>query len=48
MRDFDHSWLNNDEYLMVLQIVRRMLKKVLNYHIYMQQSCNLHRWAQVR
>ena len=33
MCDFDYSWLNNDEYLMVLQVVRQMLEKVLNYHI---------------
>ena len=34
MCDFDYSWLKSDGYLIVLQIGRRMLKEVLNYHIY--------------
>ena len=34
MCDFDYSWLNNDKYLMVLQIGRGMLQEFLNYHIY--------------
>ena len=34
MWDFNYSWLNNDEYLIVLQIGPQMLRKVLNYHIY--------------
>ena len=34
MCDFDCSWFNNDEHLMVLQIGGRTLKEVLNYHIY--------------
>ena len=42
MCGIDYSWFNNDEYLMVLPIGRRMLKKVLNYHIYASIS-NLHK-----
>ena len=34
MFDFNYSLLNNDEYLMVLQIGRRILKEVSHLHIY--------------
>ena len=34
MNDCDYSGLNNHEYLMVLQIGRRVMKEVLNYRIY--------------
>ena len=32
MCGFDYSWFNNDENLNTLQIGRRVLKEVLNYH----------------